>query len=165
MDAAENSGIEPPSERLKHFGIKGHDIFTNMLPYVLYNNLFVVPTYHCLLYGVMKRFWTMALKRQHHVVDKKSEDIMKARASGMVGTDDFNARYSCIVQHKANWKLYDWHSWADVWANFILHGITLNGQVPTRVQMPPLPQGYTPPNTFTEVVHRMHAACTYFLRV
>lgn len=30
--------------------------------------------------------------------------------------------------------------------------------------MPPLPDGYTVPTSFTEVVMRMHAACTYFLR-
>lgn len=98
-------------------------MFTTNLPYVSYNNLFVVPTYHCLLYGVIKKFWTLAFQRGNNILKKQDEDLIRARAVGMIGTNDFNSRYSCIVEHKANWKLYDWHSWADVWSNFILFGI------------------------------------------
>lgn len=60
--------------------------------------------------------------------------------------------------------MYEWHTWADVWSHFILDDIVLQGEVPTTGQLPPLPNNYTPPRTFTECVHRMHAACVYFLR-
>jgi hypothetical protein len=131
MQAAEQSGIPDTTGRLRHFGIKGQDMFTKQLPYIMYNNLFVVPTYHCLLYGVVKKLWTMALTPSNGMIDRASLNKIKARAGGVVTTDDFNARYSCIVRHHANWKIYDWHTWADVWSNFVLDGIRMNGTVPT----------------------------------
>lgn len=48
------------SYNLPHFGVKGTNVFTDKLPYTSFNNLWVVPTYHMLLYGVVKGFWTTA---------------------------------------------------------------------------------------------------------
>lgn len=45
----------------------------------------------------------------------------------MIQTDDFNGRYGDIVEHSLNWKIYDWLAWVDVWAQFILRGVTMNG--------------------------------------
>lgn len=60
MLAADESGLDE-SKRLRLYGIKGWDIFTKNLVYVCYTNLFVLPTYHMLLYGVVKGFWNKAL--------------------------------------------------------------------------------------------------------
>lgn len=67
MYAATESGKGVPT-RLKTWGVKGYDMFTQLLPYTCYNNLFLVPTYHMLLYGVVKGFWTRALQPSNAVI-------------------------------------------------------------------------------------------------
>lgn len=126
MHCAEVSGREKTA-CLKRWGIKGYDMFTRMLPYTSYNNLYLVPTYHMLLYGVVKGFWCRALQPSNGVISHADRGLMKRRASGVVQTDDFNSRYSDIIDNMLNWKIYDWLTWVDVWAGFILRGITLQG--------------------------------------
>ena len=41
---------------------------TSILQYTSYNNLFLVPTYHMLLYGVVKGFWGRALQPSNGVI-------------------------------------------------------------------------------------------------
>ena len=80
-------------------------MFTKRLPYVSFNDLFVLPSYHELLYGVMRKIWELACDGA--VVMKKPEkDLIKARAWGMVPTNDFNSVYSCIFDNRKNWKIY-----------------------------------------------------------
>lgn len=52
----------------------------------------------------------------------------------------------------------------DFWANYVLRDIDLSGVMPTRSQLPTLPDDYAMPASFTEVVHRMHKACVFYLR-
>jgi hypothetical protein len=47
-------------ECLPKYGIKGTNIFNERLDYISFNNIWVVPTYHMLLFGVVKSFWTLA---------------------------------------------------------------------------------------------------------
>jgi hypothetical protein len=54
------------------------------------------------------------------VISTGAKRIIKERSGGMIITDDFNSRYADIVDHKLNWKMYDWLTWVDVWAGFIL---------------------------------------------
>lgn len=49
----------------------------------------------------------------------------------MIHTDDFNSKYADVVEHKLNWKMYDWLTWVDVWAGFILMDIKLKGEIPS----------------------------------
>ena len=104
MREAENNVVST-KDRLPWYGIKGRDIFSMNLPYVSYNNLYLVPTHHLLLYGIVKSFWDTALNSD--MLDSKDKKIMKARAFGIKNTDDFNARYSDIVDNYKNWKMYD----------------------------------------------------------
>jgi hypothetical protein len=59
MKAADQAGVSE-SDKLPMFGIKGTNVFSEKLEYISFNNLWVVPTYHMLLYGVVKTFWTLA---------------------------------------------------------------------------------------------------------
>lgn len=95
MTAAQQSGYNAQA-CLKTLGIKGQDMFTAMLPYTSYNNLYLVPTYHMLLYGVVKGFWSRALVPANGILSASDRALMQARAAGMVQTDDFNSRYSDI---------------------------------------------------------------------
>ena len=113
------------------YGCKDIDIFSRHLPYISFNNLFVLPTYHMLLYGVLKKFWETAAKGTV-VLSSHSKQVIRGRAGNIVSTNDFNSRYSCILDNLANWKISEWLAWADVWSTYILMGIPLEGVIPTR---------------------------------
>ena len=94
----------------------------------------------------------------------RKKDIMRKRTSGVILTDDFNNRYSDITQHLSTWKMYDFLTWADVWAAFITKDIVLEGLLPEEHERYKAPKHCPVSQTFTELVHRFHRACVYFIR-
>lgn len=107
-------------KRLPRFGVKGMCRATTVLKYTSYNNLFVVPTYHMLTYGVLKRSWTEFLAGSNNIISKHDRGVMASRASGMKKTNDQKQDYSCITVNSKNWQINEWIGWADVYATFIL---------------------------------------------
>lgn len=124
---------------MAQLGTKGFDNFTLDLYYVSFNNLFLVPTFHMLLYGVVKSFWSHAFVASYEVLSTKAKKLMTQRSGGIIITDDFTSRYSDIVKHNKNWKIHDWLNWVDIWGNFILKGIELKGTIPTDKQRAAIP--------------------------
>ena len=106
------------------YGVKGVCDLTERLWYASYNNLFTIPTYHLLLHGVLRSFWGHALS-DRRVISSADKKIMEKRSDGVVTTSDFNSRYSDITSNYTNWKMYDWLTWADVWSNFVMLGLTI----------------------------------------
>ena len=49
------------------------------LEYISYNDLFVLPTYHMLLYGVLRTFWKFALNADNKIVTRAHLRMMGAR--------------------------------------------------------------------------------------
>lgn len=118
--------------RLPKYGIKGYCPILS-LPYVSYNNIMVVPTYHMLLYGILNKFWNTVLSTQApRVLSRESLKIMDGRVAGLVRTNDFKNPYNNIVHRGSKWKLYDWTAWAEVWFYFVMQGLTLEGVLPTK---------------------------------
>ncbi len=145
------------------YGVKGQCQLTKQLWYTSYNNLFTIPTYHLLLHGVLRSFWSHALS-DRSVISGADRKIMESRSDGVITTSDFNSRYSDITKNHTNWKMYDWLTWADVWSNFVLLGITIHGDMPpTRSLGRPGASVYVC-RTFTELVMRMHGAVVFFVR-
>ncbi len=60
--------------------------------------------------------------------------------------------------------MYDWLTWADVWCPFILQDIQLQGTMPPKRLLMEAPQHCPVSQTFTQLVHRFHQACVYFIR-
>ncbi len=89
------------------------------------------------------------------VLDNTSRKAILDRASGVILTDDFNNQYSDIIANWKNWKMYDWLTWADVWAGFVLKDLTLNGKLP-GAEVYEAPRHCPVSKTFTELVHRFH---------
>lgn len=46
--------------------------------------------------------------------------LMQSRARGMRPTNDLAKKYSCVVDNRHNWKMFEWLSWADIWITFIM---------------------------------------------
>ena len=62
-------------------------MFSKFLPYVSPSNLYVVPTYHALLYGVVHKFWSMAFKGSKILTGAQKKTI-KERKGVVIATDD-----------------------------------------------------------------------------
>ena len=69
MQDAERAHSASKPEVLQKYGLHGKCAFLR-LPYVLFNNLFVLPTYHILLYGVLKTFWRYALNADNRMLSR-----------------------------------------------------------------------------------------------
>lgn len=68
---------------------------TSTLPYVSYNNIFVVPTFHLLLHGVVKTFWKRIVTPGKSVtlsglpvLRAEDKQKIKKRGKGFSLTDD-----------------------------------------------------------------------------
>lgn len=103
-----------------------------------YNNIYVIPTFHLLLHGVVKTFWKRVLTPAKcktlsgiEVLNADDKSLMKKRGKGFSLTDDQGGRYACILKHVLAYHISDWITWTDVWAPCILLGITLKGEIPT----------------------------------
>lgn len=128
MNMAATSGLAA-GKVLRSYGVHGWPAIMAFLPYVSYNNLMTVPTYHMLLHGVLKALWSIMLVTSNKVLTARDKAAMTRRAAGLVLTNDFDNSYSDIVGNWKTWKIYDWMTWADVWYAFIMDGITLRGTV------------------------------------
>lgn len=120
----------PVKKLLSAYGVKGFDVFSRYLPYVSPTNLYVLPTYHLLLYGVIRKFWSLAVDGTK-ILAASHKKTIKERAGGIVATDDHQSLYSCIFSNYKNWKIYEWLAWVDFWANYVLKDIELRGTLPT----------------------------------
>ena len=82
--------------------------------------------------------------------------IITNRARGVILTDDFNNQYQDILKTWKTWKMYDWLTWADVWAGFLLKDLDLHGQLPDETECYRQPRHCPVSQSFTELVHRFH---------
>lgn len=99
-------------EKLQHFGIKGYDVFTRHLVYTNFNNLYVLPTYHLMLHGVVRGYWKRALEARYGVLSADDRYVMTERGGGFVPTDD-HSKYADVCRHNKTFKLSEWLSWTD----------------------------------------------------
>lgn len=113
----------PKDDRLKTYGCHGNCFVTDTLPYTSFNDLFVLPTYHLLLHGVLRNFWDFALKASNGILSKKDRDAMSLRQPGVIGTSDFGRRYTDVVTTFGTWTMSDWLAFADVRYKFICKDI------------------------------------------
>ena len=123
MKAAEEYG---GADVLQMYGIRGRSDFLR-LGYISYNDLFVLPPYHMLLYGVLRTFWRYALNADNRVISRGDLELMAKREQGLITVSDIPERYDGIKRGMGRWQLKHWMYWADIWFVFICMGVEFNG--------------------------------------
>lgn len=82
-------------------GCHGWALFVRELPYLEYNDMWVLPVAHAALLGVCKRFWQEVLgplgaDKEDYAISSPHRKIMSARAEDIVMTNDMNRPYRDI---------------------------------------------------------------------
>jgi hypothetical protein len=118
-------------------GCHGVSIVCSTLPYTDYNNVWVVPVAHALLYGVAKDFVAHLLRapglsesmgaknlpQGADFISLEDRRTMRERVKYVHVTSDFGRRYKCIVQYMNSYKLEDWLHFVEVFGFAIFRGI------------------------------------------
>lgn len=118
------------------YGTHGVSVIPEILEYTSYNNLFVVPVAHSLLYGVIDNFVAHLLRplpkedrnlRQsdlgHDIISAENRAIMKKRAQHVRVTSDFGRRYKCLILYRKSYKIEDWLHFVEVFSAYIFNDI------------------------------------------
>ena len=87
-------------------------MFTKHLVYTRFKNLYVLPTYHLMLHGVVQGYWKKALESKFGILTTDDKLKMTERGGGYVPTDD-TVKYADICKHSKTYHLSEWLEWTD----------------------------------------------------
>lgn len=118
-------------------GCRGVSIVCKMLPYVSYNNLWIIPVAHALLYGLVKELVCHLLRAPkfkecdaarnldpgEDFIDSKGRKLMEARAKHIHVTSDFGRSYKCVLKYMNSYKLEDWFHFVETFSPYIFRGV------------------------------------------
>jgi hypothetical protein len=99
------------------------------LPYTRYDRTFVCSVAHGFLYGLVKDFWGLLLKkgvkgkaRPWYSLPSAVRTLMTDRASQLVSTIDQDRVYRDIVHKRGTWVMLDYLNWCAIWSVYIMMG-------------------------------------------
>jgi hypothetical protein len=124
------------AESLNHdqqsaLGCRGVSVFPATLDYVDYNNFFVVPLFHCLLYGVVRTFFQAVISKGRKGEERPWYRATSKQLKMMLGREGTNAKrcmsavgeYSkgpeSIVKRMGNFTMDDWLHWVVTWSTHV----------------------------------------------
>ncbi len=109
-------------------GARGQCIITAMLPYTSFNNLFVVPVAHALLYGVVKSFICFIFQKVDDlkkvvdpqlIVKSRERQLIRSRSPFMGVTTDFGRKYKCVLKYHNSYRMEDFLHFVESFSYFI----------------------------------------------
>lgn len=114
-------------------GVHGLSLLVAALPYVDYNNLWLVPTGHSLLYGVVKSF-VNHIFRQHEkfkadhqyppdVIPHKGRSTIRKRANDIHVPSEFGRQYRCVETYRGSYKMEEWLHFVDTFSPYIFQDV------------------------------------------
>lgn len=132
----------------------------HFLPYVDYNNVWIVPVGHCLLFGVTSNFIAYAFRQGKrlsnpnayapNMVPHATRDLIERRGKDLTVPSDFGRKYKSIIQYRGSYTMEDWLHFVEAFSPYLFSPGTL----------PPLLQ--TMWNHLVKaILHYFHAGTTY----
>jgi hypothetical protein len=109
----------------RFIGCHGYSIFRSMLPYIDYANLFVLPLWHAMLYGLVKNFFETILEgsgvnAEWYVVTKEARDRMKAKEGLVRAVSEYTNTFESILGTKRSYFTMDqWLHFVLTWSTFV----------------------------------------------
>ncbi|BDA51631.1 hypothetical protein COCOBI_19-1870 [Coccomyxa sp. Obi] len=111
----------------KDTGCHGKSLVIKYLDYADYNNIWIIPMSHALIYGAVKLVWRLRLTGPSKGVPaawcylpKINRQIMADRASHLTMTRDFGRSYRDIVDKHKQWTMEEWIHFVESWSPYIL---------------------------------------------
>jgi hypothetical protein len=134
-------GVQQGTVKARDVGSNGISPFVAALPYVDYNNLFLVPIAHAGLCGVVKDFWYHVLSspsrgeaRQWFMLSNSAKHMIASREHHMIATCDFGRKYTDIISKKGNWTMEDWFHWMETWSVYVLMPAVGENVLPSKLR-------------------------------
>lgn len=96
-----------------------------MLPYIDYANLFVLPLWHAMLYGLVKNFFETILEgsgvnAEWYIVTKEARDRMKAKEGLVQAVSEYTNTFESILGTKRSYFTMDqWLHFVLTWSTFV----------------------------------------------
>jgi hypothetical protein len=112
-------------------GCKGLSPFVELLEYVDYNTIHLVPIAHALLYGVVADFVDHALRpypkpTKHHpvvyppdIITHAQRQKMKVMSDKISVTSEFGRPYKCVVEHRTSYRMEDWQHFVETFSQVV----------------------------------------------
>eukprot|EP00798_Chlamydomonas_sp_ICE-L_P001205 gene1205-32547_t len=129
--------VEEGEEDPRTAGCHGLSMVVHVLPYVDYNNFFLVPVAHALLFGVVKGF----VKHLYRPIPKAVNDCPKDALSNPVRsliasrkddtrvTSEMGRPYKCIGTNRGYYTMEDWLHFVETYSAYVFQGDTLPPKV------------------------------------
>lgn len=129
-------------------GCNGISVLPQLLPYVSYNNLWVAPVIHMLLYGVVSDFWRHSLQVKGSksqvaiqraeltgdtaglaatsvgVLSAEQKRLISSRAAHIQLTTDFGRAYRDVVEHFNSYKMEELLHFVECIAPIVLRDVS-----------------------------------------
>lgn len=107
----------------RNSGAKGLSVIHYMLPYCDYNNLFIVPVAHVLLYGLVASFISYILKDGcKHQLSSATRKIITERGKDIGVTSEFGRSYKDVIQYKGSYRMENWLHFTLVFSHYLFMG-------------------------------------------
>jgi hypothetical protein len=115
---------DPKKNTPRSNGCKGSSFVINQIPYASYNNLWVVPVAHCILYGVVSDFCKYLFcdspdSKDPYVVQPAERKLISARENHVRLPTDAGRPYRDIVKNVNNFKIEEWLHFVETFSAYI----------------------------------------------
>jgi hypothetical protein len=121
----------------KKEGCHGESVICKELRYTSYNNLWLLPLAHALLYGIIKTLIAHLLRPTKEkeskramllldgadFLDLSARRIMEERGKHVCVPSDYGRQYKCVVQYHNSYKMEDWFHFVESFSAYILDGL------------------------------------------
>jgi hypothetical protein len=144
----------------KFEGCHGLSSIVEFLPYVDYNNVWIVPVGHCLLFGVTSNFIAHAFRQgkrrknpgdyDRDMVPHATRDLIEKRGKHLTVPSDFGRKYKSILRYQGSYTMEDWLHFVEAFSPYLFSPGTL----------PPVLQDMWD-HLVTAILHYFHAGDSY----
>jgi hypothetical protein len=114
-----------PTSEHSELGARGYSIIRQVLKYVSYNNLWLVPVAHTLLYGLVKSFIGFLLRpidSNVNIISPENRKLMQKRGHHIFVNTDFGRKYKCVVKYSGSFRMEDWQHFVECFSDYLFVG-------------------------------------------
>jgi hypothetical protein len=110
----------------KALGVKGMSVLLTTLPYLSFNNMWLVPVAHAFYYGVVKGFVAFLLRPMsevhdgdENVIGQADRSTISGRARHVLLTSEFGRKYKDVVKYHKSYRMEDWQHFVETYSLYV----------------------------------------------
>ncbi len=139
---AAESSLESEDHLGQALGVYGYCSLLRDLPYLDYNNVYILPFAHAFLLGVLKDFVFLLLgkltienRAEEYMLSNAAKRAIKAREKNFILTSDFGRPYTSVLTKSGMYVMEHWSRFIEVYSVYLFSPYQQNG-IDTSVLSP-----------------------------